>query len=172
VNPGLATAVVPAGPITILSGKSPILAAAVSGGSGGPYGYQWFLNGVPIPGANAATYAATVAGGYSVLSSDTASCSNLSNITLLTVDPPIVATVTPAGPTTFCASSNVTLNASASGGTGTFRTWQWYRNGVAIKGATSSLYVAWSPGSYTVAARDSAGFVNTSPPTAVTVTGR
>ena len=156
------------GAVTIILGQSTPLS-----GSGGVSCTWSPSTGLSDPGSCSpiatplvtTTYMLTVAGANGCLSMNNPAVT-------VTVDPPIVAAVTPAGATTFCSSENVTLNASASGGTGTFRSWQWFRNGVAIRGATSSLSVAWSPGSYTIAARDSAGFVSTSPPTAVTVTGR
>jgi PKD repeat protein len=49
---------------------------------------------------------------------------------------------------------------TASSGTAT--TWQWYKNGVLIPGATSSNYTPTSSGNYTVVVSDAKGCVNTS----------
>lgn len=56
------------------------------------------------------------------------------------------ATITPAGPTTFCQGSDVTLDAN----TGMGLTYLWRLDGVVIGGATASSYVATLPGMYTV----------------------
>lgn len=48
--------------------------------------------------------------------------------------------------------------------TGSYTTYQWYKNGVAISGATSSLYVYTSSGSYTVKVTNGAGCTSTSAP--------
>src|SRR4029079_16055815 len=58
--------------------------------------------------------------------------------------PPAKPTITPAGPTTFCTSGNVTLNSSAASGN------QWYWNGAAINGATDTSLIVGAAGSYTV----------------------
>ena len=60
--------------------------------------------------------------------------------------PPPPATITAAGPTTFCAGGNVILNAN----TGTGYTYQWLRNNTNITGATAASYTATQAGSYTV----------------------
>jgi hypothetical protein len=61
------------------------------------------------------------------------------------------ASITAAGPTTFCYGNNVTLNASP---TGSGYTYQWRKNSVNITGATSSSYVAASQGNYNVVISD------------------
>jgi hypothetical protein len=49
---------------TIMNGGSVSLSVTVSGS--GPFTYQWYLNGAPIAGATASTYAAAAPGSYSV----------------------------------------------------------------------------------------------------------
>lgn len=66
------------------------------------------------------------------------------------------------GPTTFYQGGTVTLTASVTG-----TAYQWYRNGVAISGATAQSYVAATAGSYTVEVTN--GCVDASPATVVTV---
>ncbi len=56
------------------------------------------------------------------------------------------ATVTASGPLTFCQGQSVTLNANSYPGA----TYQWYKNGVAIAGATSISYGASLTGNYKV----------------------
>jgi plastocyanin len=64
----------------------------------------------------------------------------------LSVVDAVSATITPAGPTTFCEGDDVTLNAN----TGTGFTYVWRRNGNVIAGASSSSYLATLAGLYTV----------------------
>ncbi|WP_425575662.1 M4 family metallopeptidase [Nemorincola caseinilytica] len=57
------------------------------------------------------------------------------------------ASITPAGPTSFCTGGSVLFNASPTGaGLG----YQWQRNGTNIPGATSASYTAMLGGNYTV----------------------
>jgi hypothetical protein len=63
----------------------------------------------------------------------------------VTVNPIPTATITPAGPTTFCQGGNVVLNAS----TGTGYSYAWFQ-GVTPVGTNSSSYTANASGNYTV----------------------
>jgi hypothetical protein len=88
---------------------------------------------------------------------------NNANVTVtqtLAVNVTVVATpsITPDGPTTFCAGGSVTLTSSSASGN------QWYLNGNPIGGATNQGYIATVSGDYTVTATTSA------PSTATTVT--
>ncbi|WP_175404115.1 IPT/TIG domain-containing protein [Mucilaginibacter sp. PPCGB 2223] len=58
-----------------------------------------------------------------------------------------VPTITAGGPLTFAAGNSVLLTANPA--TGSY-TYQWYKNGTAISGGTSSTYTATQSGSYTV----------------------
>ncbi|MEI7801008.1 MAG: PQQ-dependent sugar dehydrogenase [Bacteroidota bacterium] len=58
-----------------------------------------------------------------------------------TITPAITAT----GPTSYCTPGHVTLNATPTG-----FTYQWYKNNVAISGATSASYAATLTGTYKV----------------------
>ncbi|MEO6326590.1 MAG: hypothetical protein ABIT01_10365 [Thermoanaerobaculia bacterium] len=71
-------------------------------------------------------------------------------------------TITPSGPTTFCAGGSVTLNSSS--GTG----YQWNLDGNPIGGATAQAYLAAATGSYTVVVTGGAN-PGTSAATVVTV---
>ncbi len=62
------------------------------------------------------------------------------------------------GPTTFCPSSSVTLSSSNSG-----VAYQWYKNDVAIPGATTNAYVATQSGDYTVTVDDGRNILITVP---------
>ena len=67
------------------------------------------------------------------------------------------------GPVAFCNGGNVKLSSNETG------TLQWYRNSVAINGATDTVYSATLSGSYTLAATNSKG-CGISSPIGVTVT--
>jgi uncharacterized repeat protein (TIGR01451 family) len=81
--------------------------------------------------------------------------------TITTCTPP-AATVTPGGPTTFCAGGSVTLTASA----GAF--YQWRNFGTPIVSATSQVYTATTSGSYSVTVSDAGGCSATSSNVSVT----
>jgi uncharacterized repeat protein (TIGR01451 family) len=70
----------------------------------------------------------------------------LSDVTVCYSDPctpPPTPTVTPGGPTSFCAGGSVTLTSSSASGN------QWYLTGNPIGGATSQTYLASLSGNYT-----------------------
>jgi hypothetical protein len=71
--------------------------------------------------------------------------------------------VTASGSTSFCQGGNVTLTSNAAAGN------QWYKDGVAITGATNTTYLATVSGSYTVKSTVNGCTSNASPATAVTV---
>jgi hypothetical protein len=78
--------------------------------------------------------------------------------------------ISPAGPVTFCGSGTLTATASGGSACTSIASYQWYRGGVAISGATASTYAASVSGSYTVTVTDSAGATSApSAPVSVTV---
>ena len=79
--------------------------------------------------------------------SDSTMTPTLSDVTVCYSDacvPPATPTITPGGPTTFCAGGSVTLTSSSASGN------QWLLNGNPIGGATNQTYAATASGSYTV----------------------
>jgi hypothetical protein len=161
VNPLPATpTATPGGPTTFCAGGSVTLTSSAGSGN------QWFLNGNPIGGATNTTYAATASGSYTVKTTDGNSCTSAaSSAVVVTVNPlPATPTITPGGPTTFCAGGSVTLTSSAGSGN------QWFLNGNPIGGATNTTYVANASGSYTVKTTDGNSCTsNASAATVVTV---
>jgi hypothetical protein len=96
---------------------------------------------------------------------DVNSCLNIDSFPI-TVNPLPLATITPAGSTTFCDGGSVVLNANMGAGI----TYQWKKDGVNISGATTGSYSANASGSYTVAVTTTAtGCTNTSTAISVTV---
>jgi len=111
-----------------------------SGGSS----YQWYKNNVVINGATAATYLATQAGSYTVTISNGSCSSPSSNAAVVTeLGNAPVGIISPAS-AAICLGTSQLL--TATGGA----SYQWYRNGVTINGASSSTYSATSDGIYSV----------------------
>jgi uncharacterized repeat protein (TIGR03803 family) len=81
---------------------------------------------------------------------------------------PLRVEIVPGGPTTFCAPGGVVLDALASGGSGIYTSYQWYRDGLALPGATGASLDASTSGSYTVTVTDSTGLTSL-PSASVTV---
>src|SRR5205823_3385312 len=140
VNPIPATpTITPGGPTTFCAGGSVTLTSSSATGN------QWYLNGSPIGSATANTYNATATGNYTVIVTTSGCASASSSVTSVTVNPiPATPTITPGGPTTFCAGGSVTLTSSSATGN------QWYLDGSPIGGATSDTYVATVTGDYSV----------------------
>lgn len=109
--------------------------------------YQWYSNGAAISGATSSTYSDVApTNGQQVYCVVTASspCASSSSVTSSTV----TLTVTPTTPPSIsivssssdvCSGTSVTFTATASNA-GSAPTYQWYSNGTAISGATSSTY--------------------------------
>ncbi len=147
------------GPTTICSGGSVIL-TCTTGGTG--LAYQWVKNGVNIVGATSSTLNVTSQGNYRCVVTKP-SCSSTSSIITVTVNiTPSASIGTPDG-TDLCGKSNVRLKAN----NGVGLTYQWYLNGSAIGGATSSLYYATVVGNYQVVVTTAAGCSKTSAITTV-----
>ena len=82
----------------------------------------------------------------------------------ITINPiPATPTITPGGPTTFCAGGSVTLDSSSATGN------QWHLNGNPIGGATNPQYVATASGDYTVVVTENGCSGASSAVTTVTV---
>ena len=106
--------------------------------------YQWYRNGVLIPGAVSATYSATTSGTYEA-NLTLAGCSNYSASESLTeVTTPAILPLTS---TSFCWGGSATLAVTIVSGAGPV-TYQWYDGGVAIAGAVSATYTALVSGVY------------------------
>jgi hypothetical protein len=141
---GPAANIVPGGPTTFCSGSSVVL----NGNAGGSYTYQWYNNGTLITGATGSSYTVTASGNYTVKVSAGTTCEATSSPVPVIVNTTPSATVTAGTATSFCAGGRVTL--SSGGGAG--YTYQWYRNGSLLTGATQPGYIANASGNYTVTA--------------------
>ena len=126
-------------------------------------GNQWFKDNVLINGATAQSYIATQTGSYTVTATS-ASCSGTSSAVVITNTPtPPTPGITSGGPLSFCAGGNVVLSSSASTGN------QWYKDGVAISGATVQNYTVTQSGIHTVKVTINGCASAISPGTTVTV---
>ena len=131
------------GGATTTCAGTPLMLSTVPGAG---LSYQWELNGVPIPGANANSYNVTdSSGNYDVVVSNTTGCSSTSNIIAVTVNPAPAGNATASGVLSFCTGGSVTLTAD----TGTGYTYQWYgmaagaiggANGISYTATTSDVY--------------------------------
>ena len=129
--------------------------------------YQWKKNGVNISGATSSSYAATTSGDYKVTVTNTITgCTKTSGTGILVTKLALpTATITPQGPTTFCAGQSVVLAAN----TGAGLTYKWKRNGNYISLATNANYIATTAGNYRVEVTNSSGCSKTSSSVTVTV---
>ena len=132
------------GSTTFCNGKSDTLTASSKGASS----FQWYKNGIVINGSTDSIYVATDSGYYKVIGVSSLSCNSLvSDSVQINVNPtPIKPTITSKGSTTFCSGKSDTLTASSKGAS----SFQWYKNGIVISGATDSIYVATDSGYYKV----------------------
>ncbi len=155
VNAALSVSISPTS-VTLDVGQSQLFTSTVSGGTS-PYTYKWYLNNVAVSGATSSTWTFTPSssGSYSVYVNvtDSVGLRAKSNIASVTVNPTLSVTVSPSSAVLDVGQSQL-FTSSVSGGTSPY-TYQWYLNGVAVSGATSSswTFTPSSAGSYTVYAK-------------------
>lgn len=130
--------ITPSGPTTMCSGSVTLQANTGSG-----YLYQWKKDGASISGATNSALTATVSGSYQVKIIQ-GSCISWSAPATVKIQSGLSASITPGGPTTFCTGSNVKLYANTCLG----YTYIWKKDGLAIPGETSSIYIATTSGNY------------------------
>jgi subtilisin-like proprotein convertase family protein len=156
---GTVTATVtPSGTITICKG----VPTPLNANTGVGYTYQWFKNGNVIIGATGATYFATKPGNYQVQVNTPEGCFALSTPTLVQVNPQPNANISAPNGTSLCVTVKLKASYDAT------YTWQWYKDGSPIGGATSYLYIATTPGSYECVITNAYGCTRTT--AALTVT--
>lgn len=110
----------------------------------GATGYQWYKGGVAIIGATSASY--TVVATTLAMSGNTfyvdvsyAGGTCTSSIATLTVEDLPVITTQPQ-PQVLCSSSVTSATFTVAGSSTSALAYQWFKNGVAIPGATSATY--------------------------------
>jgi alpha-tubulin suppressor-like RCC1 family protein len=129
--------------------------------SGTDITYQWYLDGVSIPGATSDTYTKTASASdsgtyYCVVSSPGyPSVTSASAVVTVTAGP---AFASPAFiQTGSLATGAVTLTGSLSATSGTPARYVWRRNGATIQGANSISYTATRAGAYDLTIGNTAG---------------
>jgi len=143
VGPSMApVAVIPGGSATLCHGN-PVNLQVVSGAGG--LSYQWLTGTTPIPGATNSIYVANLAGTYAAVV-DNGTCAQVVGSTVVVLSPNPVINFT--APNTLYTSS--------------YHSYQWYKDGVAIAGAISSLIHTIGDGNYTVVVTDANGCTDTS----------
>ena len=105
-----------------------------------PLIYQWYKNGVLISGATSGSYSAATSGSYKAIITNGCGYDTLSAVTVSAAPNPLIH-----------------LTGTSTLYTGSYSTYQWYRNGIAITGAISSIYTYSLPGVYTVKVTDGNG---------------
>ncbi|MEY3324683.1 MAG: hypothetical protein RLZ11_997, partial [Bacteroidota bacterium] len=121
--------------------------------------FRWYTDATLVnlvnTGATYVTPTISISTTYYVTVSGTGVLPNQSGnakVAVATILPaPSRPSITALGPLTFCKDDSVVLKA------GSATTYQWYRNGVAISGATTDTYVAKTEGDYTVVVTNSNG---------------
>ncbi|MEO8148204.1 MAG: kelch repeat-containing protein [Bacteroidia bacterium] len=147
------TTITAGGPTTFCNGSNVTLSANPSAG----LTYQWYNNGTLIAGATSANYVASASGSYTVVTTNAGGCSFTSAYTNVTsgVYP---AAITPAGNTSVCPGALVNFSVNVC----TSCSYQWYKSGVAIAGATGSSYSTSIAGYYSAKVTTPAGCTGTS----------
>lgn len=144
VNPLPNVTITPGGSSVFCAGGSVLLSATPG------FSYQWYRNGVAIPGSISGSYLATTSGGYRVRVTNTSTgCTDLTHADTV-VSVVSSPTIVPLTPSKFCWGGSSLLATSVSG-LGSALNYQWSFNGVAIVGATSSTYNASVAGVYVCA---------------------
>ncbi len=144
INPLPTVMIIPSGNQSICEGSS----IALNTNTGLGYTYKWFKNGALIPGETTSTLGVNEAGDYYVEITNFFGCSNTSTTTTISVKPVPVASISTTDNLIWCADDNVSVTFNAVDVPGA--TYQWYRNGNGLPGATSKLYTAHLAGVYEV----------------------
>lgn len=105
--------------------------------------YLWKRNGVTISGATTQSIWVKISGNYTVNTTGiTCNSSVVKKVTFYSN--PSSLNVSPSGTQTLCAGSAITLAVTGNN----MSTWQWFKNGIALNGATDSKLVCGQAGYY------------------------
>lgn len=152
-----------AGATTFCDGGSVVLNAITAANRT----YQWKKGSNVIAGANLPSYTATASANYKTIVTNTITgCAKTSPTAIVvTVNALPTATITPQGPTTFCAGGSVVLSAPIGAGIN----YQWLKGSTKISGATLPNYTATVAGTYKVVVTNTNGCTKTSAGKLVTI---
>ncbi|OYU55558.1 MAG: hypothetical protein CFE25_11625 [Chitinophagaceae bacterium BSSC1] len=130
-------------PLSFNNGDSTVLSATQASA------YQWLLNGLAINASNNKDLVVYTSGNYQVRVTNTSACSAIStvvNVQVSAVPNPVPKPIISNNrPLVFCVGDSTILTSSIATGN------QWYKNGIAIVGATGQSLLVKASGSYTVA---------------------
>lgn len=132
--------------------------------SGTGLSYQWYRNGIVLPGMTNKVLNTQMSGNYSVLVTNPWGCTKLSAVTAIPILNP-TASIQVMGSANICTGDSVKLSAN----TGIGYSYQWTRNNIPISGATSSFYYVKQKGFYKVVITNSSGCSATSNGKSITV---
>ncbi len=121
--------------------------------------YQWAFGDGSTSFQSPTQHAYVAAGTYSVTVTATLGTCIATKVHSITVNPTPVCTIS-VNDTMYCPGSFVSFTTSPS--TPPYASFQWYKDGVAISGATSSGYNAYQYGDYWVEVSNTFGCTNTS----------
>ncbi|NNM16857.1 MAG: T9SS type A sorting domain-containing protein, partial [Bacteroidia bacterium] len=116
------------------------------------YTYQWKKYGNPIAGEISNTINTTGKGNYTLCVTDSNGCSAESNVIVITKIGTTPAVITSPS-VVFCKGDSLKLTVNSIPGS----TYQWFRNGNLIPGATDSCYYTTGAGGYKVKKTDQNG---------------
>ncbi len=158
--------------VTLNVGQSQTFSANATGGSGSYSSYQWYVNGTGQSGQTAATfsYSPTASGTYQItvtVADSLNETSALSAPATASVNTAPTATVSPTS-WTMDLGQNKTFTASPAGGSGSYKSYQWYVNSVLQSGQVNStfIYVPSSAGTYSITVTVTDSLNSTSPQSA------
>lgn len=129
--------------------------------------YSWLRNGTPI-GFQGDSLMVHQTGVYSVQITDSFGCINRSNALQVFILPPPVAVLSNTGPLTLCEGSSSRISVQPVLGS----SYQWYKDGLALAGATQSFLDVNDAGVYACELISSGGCTNRSAEIQVTVLPR
>ena len=109
-----------------------------------PYGYQWYVNGSPISGANDTSHVVSLSGVYSLIAINPSGCVSFSDTMTVVFCAPLTAPLISNSTNGNLIVTNVPVGFSIA----------WALNGVLIAGATSQTYSPTSNGVYSVIITD------------------
>ncbi len=127
---------------------APMHFAATATDTGTSPSYQWKKNGINV-GTSSTTYTNAAAANGDIITcalTSNLSCLSANNIVSNAITATVhsstipIVTITDNAGAIICSGTPITFTASATD-TGTAATYQWQRNGVAITGATQSVYI-------------------------------
>lgn len=116
------------------------------------YQYQWFRNNQLVPGATSPSLQATQSGSYRLWVRAPQGCADTSAALVLQFGSALATAISSnVQPAVICAGDSLTLSAAPG------YTYQWYRNGQLLAGATAAQWRTNLAGQYQVLLTDSSG---------------